>query len=307
MSTDSAGSPRVLIVVEKSDTAADLSGELRASGYEVCAAVATGDEAVAAAARERPTVVLMDVWLAGGEDGIETARRIKQGHDAAIVFLASQADDATVTRALDVSPVGYLMRPFQAQELRVTIELALANHARGAATTKDLLALATTDALTGLANRRQLDASLDAEWVRCRQHRSSLAVVIIDIDHFKAVNDAGGHRAGDECLQRIAAIVRDACHAPGTVIGRWGGEEFLAIVADANLERGLAVADRIVHRVREACLPHPSRPLGIVTVSVGVAAAVPAGSSPEALVELADRGLYAAKHAGRDRAATAAE
>lgn len=297
----------MLIVADKADTGVDLSKELQASGYEICAVVESGEEAVAAAARERPALVLVDVRLAGGGDGIETARRIKRGHDAAIVFLAAKADEASLARAIEVSPVGYLLRPFRPGELRVTIELALANHARDSATTRSLLALATTDALTGLPNRRQLDATLEAEWIRCREQRLSLAVVMVDVDHFKAVNDAGGHRAGDQCLQRIAAIVRDACHTPGTVIGRWGGEEFLAILADANLEQGLAVADRIVHRVRAARLPHPSRPLGIVTVSVGAAVAIPSGSSPETLVARADRGLYAAKHAGRDRVATAAE
>lgn len=307
MSQDVAGPPRVLIVAARTDTDVDLAGELQASGYEVCAAVETADEAVAAATREQPAVVLMDIRLAGGQDGIETARRIKRGYDAAIVLLAAKADEASLARALEVSPVGYLIRPFRPGELRVAIELALANHARGSATTRDLLALAATDALTGLPNRRQLDATLEAEWVGCRQHRSSLAVVMIDVDHFKALNDAGGHRVGDQCLKRIAAIVGEACRGPGTVLGRWGGEEFLAILAEADLERGLAVADRIVRCVRAARLPHPARPLGIVTVSVGVAAAVPTGSSPEALVELADRGLYAAKHAGRDRAATAAE
>jgi len=305
MSTSAFQASRVLIVEDEAITALDLSTELTALGYDVCGVVDTEDEAVEAAIRDRPALVLMDVRLADGGDGIETARRIGARHDAAIVFLTAHSDEQTLTRALEVSPFGYLIKPFRARDLKVAIELALAKHARDSAAARDLRALAATDVLTGLPNRRAIDSILRAEWTRCRGEGLSLAVLMADIDHFKALNDVGGHLAGDTCLRTVAGIIERTCAGAGAVLGRWGGEEFLAILSPADLDRGCEVGKRIVAAVREAGLPHPAAAApGIVTVSVGVAAGTPSTSSPEYLLGLADRGLYRAKYAGRDQMAT---
>ncbi len=305
MTTKADGCPRVLIVEGEAITALDLANELTRMGYEVCGVVDTADDAIRVAVQSHPALVLMDVRLGKGGDGIETARGICSRHDTAIVFLTAHSDESTLARALEVSPFGYLIKPFRARDLKVAIELALAKHARDAAAVRDLHSQATTDPLTGLANRRQLDATLEAEWARCRQSGSSLALVMIDIDHFKAFNDAAGHLAGDACLVQVANVIRDVCHCPEALLGRWGGEEFLLVLPDADLESARATAERIVQKIREAHLPGGgSERGGVVTVSAGVSAAKPAADSTvHALLNLADRGLYAAKRAGRDRVA----
>lgn len=305
--TATAPPPRVLIVEDEAITALDLATELAAMGYDVCGVVDTAEAAVGTAVRERPAVVLMDIRLANGGDGVETARRICSRHDTAIVFLTAHSDEATLARALAVSPFGYLIKPFRARELKVAIDLALAKHSRDAAATQSLRTLATTDALTGLANRRQIDDTLQTEWLRGLETGRPLAVVMADVDHFKAFNDAAGHLAGDACLTRVAEILRAACADPGIVLGRWGGEEFLAILPGAGLDAAEALAWRLVRAVRDAGLPHAGHePDGIVTVSVGAGAVVPsAASSTDQLVGMADRGLFAAKQAGRSRAAAA--
>lgn len=296
--------PRVLIVEEDAILAIDLSKELVGLGYAVCSVVDTVEAAVEAAERERPALVLMDVLLADGGDGVETARRICSRHDTAIVFLTAHSDETTLARALAVSPFGYLIKPVRARDLKVAIDLAIAKHAHDAEAFRTLHELAATDALTGLPNRRQLDATLQAEWRQARQVGQPLAVVMADIDHFKAFNDACGHLAGDACIGSVAAILRTACDATGGVLGRWGGEEFLAILPGCDRERAAAVAERLVAAVREAGLPHPAGPAGaVVTVSAGAAAMTPAaGYAVESLLDLADRSLYAAKHGGRSRA-----
>jgi len=305
--TTAAKVRRVLIVEDEAITALDLATELAAMGYDVCGVVDTAEAAVGTAVRERPAVVLMDIRLANGGDGVETARRICSRHDTAIVFLTAHSDEATLARALAVSPFGYLIKPFRARELKVAIDLALAKHSRDAAATQSLRTLATTDALTGLANRRQIDDTLQTEWLRGLETGRPLAVVMADVDHFKAFNDAAGHLAGDACLTRVAEILRAACADPGIVLGRWGGEEFLAILPGAGLDAAEALAWRLVRAVRDAGLPHAGHePDGIVTVSVGAGAVVPsAASSTDQLVGMADRGLFAAKQAGRSRAAAA--
>jgi len=307
MTAATAGRPRVLIAAESTIAAGSLSAELTGLGYAVCAAVDSAEQALQAALEERPPLVLMDVRLAHGGDGIETARRIRSVHDAAIVFLTAHADESTLARAVEVSPFGYVIKPFRARDLKVTIGLALAKHAQDAAAVRELHAQATTDPLTGLANRRQLDAVLAAEWDRCRNRGISLAVVMADIDHFKAFNDACGHLAGDGCLTRVARALARACRSWEAVLGRWGGEEFLAILPAADVAGAMAVAEEMVAAVRGARLACPPRgPAGIVTLSAGAAAVVPeADRSVNVLVELADRGLYAAKQDGRDRVAPA--
>jgi len=308
MTPDAIGGPRVLIVEDEAITALDLSNELAGMGYEVCGVVDTAADAIRMAAEARPTLVLMDVRLAHGGDGVETARVISSRHDTAIVFLTAHSDESTLARAFDVSPAGYLIKPFRARDLKVAIELALAKHARDAAAVRDLQSQAATDPLTGLANRRQLDATLEDEWRRCREAGRSLALVMIDIDHFKAFNDAAGHLAGDACLVKVADALRDACRGPGAVLGRWGGEEFVVVLPGADLEEAATVAERIVRAIREARLFSGSGAAGgLVTVSAGVSAAIPGSDgSVLDLLNLADRGLYAAKHAGRDRVALAA-
>lgn len=309
MTTNADGRPRVLIVEDDLVTSLDLSNELTGMGYEVCGFVDTAADAIRMAAQACPALVLMDVRLAHGGDGVETARVISSRHDTAIVFMTADSDESTLARAVDVSPAGYLIKPFRARDLKVAIELALAKHARDAAAVRHLQSQATTDPLTGLANRRQLDTMLEAEWQRCRETGRSLALVMIDIDHFKAFNDVAGHLAGDVCLVKVADALRDACHRSGAVLGRWGGEEFVAVLPGADLEEASNVGEQIVRTIREARLFFGSSPpRGLVTVSAGVSAAIPGteGSVLD-LLNLADRGLYAAKRAGRDRVALVAQ
>jgi diguanylate cyclase (GGDEF)-like protein len=171
-----------------------------------------------------------------------------------------------------------------------------------------LWTLAMTDPLTGLPNRRQLEDLLEAEWMRCGRDAQSLAVLMIDIDHFKAINDRLGHPAGDACLVRIADLLRQTCSQAGGLVGRWGGEEFLAVLPETDGARALAAAEMVVEAVRN----HGSEVAGGVaptptTVSVGAASRpLPAaGCTASELVAAADRALYQAKRAGRDQAALA--
>ena len=302
-----AASPRrhrVLIVEDEAITALDLATELTGMGYDVCGVVEGADEAVAAAIRERPALILMDIRLAHGGDGIATALDIQRQHDAAIVFLTAHSDEATIARALKASPFGYLIKPFRGRDLRVAIELAASKHLKDTTATRKLETLAATDAVTGLSNRRRIDAVIEQEWARCSRNRQPLAILLIDIDHFKAYNDRYGHLAGDEALRTVAAAISTVCQRPGDVVGRWGGEEFLAVLPATDSAGAMQVATAAVEAVRAAGIPHEHSPTGkVVTVSAGVAVAIPkAPMTAFDLVDKADQSLYAAKHAGRCRA-----
>lgn len=163
--------------------------------------------------------------------------------------------------------------------------------------------LSRHDALTGLANRRHFDELVQQEWRRAARQQGSLAILMIDIDHFKHYNDTLGHVNGDGCLRKVASIIAAHTRRPGELAVRYGGEEFLLMFPDTDREGACQQAQRLVESVRHAQLPHaPGLARGCVTVSVGVAAVVPGTSmlAPGELICAADDALYEAKHAGRD-------
>lgn len=165
---------------------------------------------------------------------------------------------------------------------------------------REFQGLSLTDSLTGLPNRRALDLDL----ARFAGEDESLAVMMIDVDHFKLYNDRLGHPAGDACLRAIAAALREVAEGPDVAVARFGGEEFTLVLRGANQPETERVARRIVTAVMELGVEHPARRDGlqVVTVSVGVACK-PAGSRVawESVLAAADRALYAAKSHGRNR------
>jgi diguanylate cyclase (GGDEF)-like protein len=168
---------------------------------------------------------------------------------------------------------------------------------------------ATRDGLTGLLNRAAFDERMHALHEQAARDGVPLAVVLIDIDHFKAFNDQYGHPAGDQCLRMIASTVRHAARRrPLDLVGRYGGEELVAVLYGGTHEHAENVARGIVAAVGRLQMPHvASTTCGYVTVSVGAATASPSEGAPiEALVERADGALYAAKSAGRNRHVVAA-
>ncbi|MBW8801043.1 MAG: diguanylate cyclase [Streptomyces sp.] len=163
--------------------------------------------------------------------------------------------------------------------------------------------LATTDPLTGLANRRHFTEALDLEWRRAVRPDSSLAIAMLDIDHFKLFNDHYGHPAGDECLRRVAHAIKDSVRDTD-MVARYGGEEFIVVLPTTSMTDALMVAGRIRRAVEKLALPHELTEPGIVTVSVGVAGGPPSvAETAEQLIKIADDALYEAKRAGRNRVA----
>lgn len=171
--------------------------------------------------------------------------------------------------------------------------------------------LATEDSLTGLANRRRFDEQLEAEWSRAYRDRSSLALLMIDVDHFKAYNDEYGHPAGDACLRAVARVIAAETQRSSDLAARYGGEEFAVLLPNTDAAGCAQLGERIHRAIRAAGLVHATNPVsGYVTASLGGAACRPSlerTSGAGALVEAADQALYAAKQAGRDRLAMSGE
>lgn len=166
-----------------------------------------------------------------------------------------------------------------------------------------LATLATSDGLTGLANRRHFDDRLLEEWERAKRDDTPLSLLLIDVDRFKNFNDQYGHQAGDSCLRSLAKILASEAQRPADLAARYGGEEFVLLLPNTDAGGCAQVGERIRTAVFELGIPHTSNhPSRRVTVSLGGAVGFPGtGGSMETLIEAADRALYAAKDGGRDR------
>ncbi len=164
-----------------------------------------------------------------------------------------------------------------------------------------LAALSTTDGLTNITNRRGFDDALAAEWSRSTRSGEPLALAMIDVDFFKLYNDHYGHQAGDHCLKEVAATIASHVRRAGDVAARYGGEEFVLLMPGCTGADALATASALCERVYGRRLPHALSSHAFVTVSIGVFCIAPsAGSTPQELIEAADRALYKAKQAGRN-------
>ena len=161
--------------------------------------------------------------------------------------------------------------------------------------------LSNSDGLTGIANRRNFDTVLVQEWNRAQRAGSSLALILLDVDHFKHYNDHYGHLAGDDCLRILAQVLLKEVRRSGELVARYGGEEFVVLIPDVTAQSARETAARIQQELWLLAIPHADTPTGIVTSSFGVASLHPGpGVAPEKLVQLADTALYRAKASGRN-------
>ncbi len=279
-----------------------LRRQLSAQGYEVVEAE-DGAEALARCRQVRPDVVLLDVEMPQ-LDGHQVLAIVKEDpdlRDIPVVFLTARAKTDDVVEALRLGAHDYLRKPFEPSELIARVRAALRLKAvqdelrrRNA----ELERMSSTDSLTEIHNRRHMDELLYKLLSSARRHDQSLAVVMIDIDHFKQVNDTKGHAAGDRVLQVVARRLTSVLRVEDE-LGRWGGEEFIALLPVTDLSGATRVAERMRCAVASEPVSLGNHGTLSVTISLGCAATV--GGDPEALVRRADDCLYGAKNAGRNR------
>lgn len=174
--------------------------------------------------------------------------------------------------------------------------------------------LADTDQLTQVANRRHFDRRFKTEWRRAMREKTSISLLLLDVDHFKKYNDSLGHQAGDDCLQKIAASLRSVTRRPADLAARYGGEEFAVLLPVTKLQDARMLAERLRNKIENLRIEHPQSELGVVTVSIGVSCCEPgwdfSGDTPEEeqdvifpamLVTAADNAMYVAKRQGRNQ------
>ena len=165
--------------------------------------------------------------------------------------------------------------------------------------------LTVTDALTGLSNRRRFDQVISEEWMRASRTGQSLAILMIDVDHFKAYNDHYGHPAGDECLRKVAGVLQANARRASDLVARYGGEEFVVVAADLDIQAAKELAETLRSSVEALGMSHEfSAAAKVVTISIGVSVTTPdVNTPPESLLRMADAAMYYAKDGGRNRVA----
>lgn len=268
---------------------------------------ATGREALEIFHREHPAVVITD-WLMPDLSGVDLCRKIRAEGESPytyVIILTSISEKDKVVKGLSAGADDYLTKPFHREEFlaRVNVGLRLLDLQRQIEEQNRLLEeLALTDPLTGLPNRRAIDSWAARQLSAAARHKFSFWVVLMDLDHFKRVNDSYGHDAGDKVLRRFAEILRAQTRL-SDISGRIGGEEFLQIITHASANDVSIVLERTRQQFANERFEF-SGTATYVTCSFGVAGFSGKGTTaPELgrLIAQADAALYQAKHGGRNR------
>lgn len=263
------------------------------------------DEIQVALDKGRIDLVLMDIQMPE-KSGMEWLKQIVENQIAPVVMLTGCGNEEIAVESLQQGAVGYLPKSrITAEKLLDAIEQALEKWRQlilSKANQEQLERLANVDSLTGLLNRRAILKKLDEQMKNTRRYRDELSVLMLDIDHFKGVNDNYGHVTGDNVLEKIAALLQNRIRDTDAV-GRYGGEEFLIILRRAEFSSVLPVAERIQKAIRTARMRNTKGDVFSITVSQGLARYKP-GDDRHSLILRADAALYMAKQNGRDRIET---
>ncbi len=294
--TADSARPSVLVIDDSPDVHRLLRARLRTEDLEIVSA-ASGPEGLATAKAKAPSIILLDLDMPG-TDGFEVLRQLKEDKtviDIPVIILSGLQSSQDKVTAFDLGAVDYITKPFDLTELRVRVRSAL----RVQQLVQMLAQKAQIDGLTGLWNRAHFDRRWAEEVSRVERHGRPLSVAVIDIDHFKSVNDTFGHPAGDAVIQGLSRILQRECRA-SDVACRYGGEEFALIMPDTAPQDSSSLCERVRRALEETSWSrHPERR---ITASFGVAGSTGNGVvAAQAWLEAADKNLYASKKAGRNR------
>ena len=305
-----AENEKILIVEDEGIIAREINARLKKMGYEVVGIADNGEDAYNKAIQQKPDLIMMDINIKGDLDGIQTARKILNDYEVPVIFLTAHTDDRTLERAKMANPYGYVVKPFQEQDLKIRLEMAFQRSRYERQSRKSLEESARamekeseTDSLTGIANRKKFDSYLSSEWKRASRSMAFIGLVMMDIDYFKNYNDHYGHLAGDECLRQVAQAVANCLQREEDLAARYGGEEFAVILPNTDGAGALEVAEKIRKAVENLLIPHEkSLAKSVVTLSLGACSLIPeSGSEMNSIIKSADEALYKAKQTGRNR------
>jgi diguanylate cyclase (GGDEF)-like protein len=286
---------KVLIVDDAPDTLDIIQKLLSYEGYEVILAI-TGEEGVRKVEMEKPDVVLMDINLPG-IDGTEALKRIRRINPIqSVIMLTAFATIDNAVQALKEGASDFIKKPFENEHL-----VHIVNQCREKYQTlrekekleDEVRRLSITDDLTGLYNHRHFFKTLESELTRLKRQRTSLSLLMFDLDNFKRYNDFYGHLEGDRVLRKIGVIIKHSIRHNVDSGYRYGGDEFAALLIGASLEQALTIAERIRSSIESAGFKSITASIGLAEFRIGF--------DLERFVKSADDAMYVAKHSGGNR------
>jgi len=294
-----ADRPLVLISEDSHVVRQVLRFHLEQHGFDIVES-SDGVEAVRLAAVHQPSVILLGVEL-DGIGGFEALARLKADPslaDTPVLFITGHTDTSDLVEGLQLGAHDYLRKPCEPAEVIARVRAAarmkrLQDELRQR--NAELDRISRSDPLTGLANRRHLDEQLAAHIASALRHDHEVSIALIDVDHFKVINDTFGHGSGDDVLCEVARRLRSVARTED-IVGRWGGEEFLVILPFSDADASMQISERFREAIASRPMLTDDNDVITVTVSIGCAT----GTDGE-LVERADLALYAAKERGRNR------
>ncbi|KAB2953366.1 diguanylate cyclase [Heliorestis acidaminivorans] len=328
---------KILIIDGDREVQAMLQSILHLSGYKVIT-TSTLEEAVDLCncnvrgdkVGDKIDLVLMDLALSVGEvkgsDALADYKKIKSHKkfkNTPVIMMTGITDMDEIDEAFHQESIDYITKPIRKVDLigRVRSVLSMKSEmdSRQAREKKllevtrkleeavqNLEQLSSYDALTGIANRRYFDKYLKLMWNRCSEDELELSLLMIDLDFFKDFNDTYGHQSGDSCLQEVASAFQSFFKVTGSLVCRYGGEEFAVILPDTAGDKALTLAEEARHQIEQLMIPHRMSSISDhVTVSIGLATTVPSEDveidSAMKLIDYADKALYMAKGQGRNQ------
>lgn len=293
---------KILVIDDEPEIRGLLSEVLQEEGFEVFGA-ADGVEGIELFRDIKPDLVITDVKMPR-KDGLAVLKGVKDAKsDIDVIILTGHSDETTAIECLQLGAYDYLLKPVEDIEVFLTAVNRAIHKRNLELKNKDLLRqleeMAIKDPLTGLYNFRQLHASLDEEMTRSQRYGHAFCVFIVDVDHFKTVNDNYGHLFGDHVLKKLGEIMQRTLRNTDRLF-RYGGEEFFILMPETSREEASTAADRIMDAIRTHTFISDKKSAKI-TVSIGGAGFPFQSIDKLKLIELADQALYRAKESGRDR------
>lgn len=294
------GKKQMVLIVDDMASNIEVLNNVLGQEYEILFAT-NGKDAVEIAADNLPDIILLDVVMPD-MDGYDVCAKLKANYktqDIPVIFITAMDQEEEESKGLNTGGIDYITKPIRSSIVKARVR----NHLELKRYRDHLKELSSLDGLTGIANRRKFDEWLGSEWRRARRSQTSIALIMADIDYFKPYNDHYGHLAGDDCLKKIAEILKEIARRPADLPARYGGEEFALLLPETDAAGVMHVAERLQHRMKIANIPHEFSDIAPrVTLSMGISATVPSDSrSSQQLIESADKCLYAAKKNGRNR------
>ncbi|MCL2092820.1 MAG: diguanylate cyclase [Treponema sp.] len=261
-----------------------------------------GPSAIQAAEAYLPDLILLDIVMPQ-MDGYTVISRLKNSkvtQNIPVIFLTGLDSDREEEKGLDLGAADYIVKPFHLGNVKLRIKKQIET----LVLLRSVERLSMIDQLTDLSNRRGFESRLNSEWARALREKAHLSILFIDVDKFKGYNDRFGHQQGDIALKALARVLSETLKRPGDFSARWGGEEFVALLTNTNLEGSINVAEQIRASIEEVKIPSVDDGASHITVSIGIKTLEPGHKSTvEEFIAAADSALYKAKESGRNRVA----